>query len=183
VQLRVLGLLFGQPDRRFQSGELIRLARSGTGAVHRQLGRLTAVGLVSVTSVGNQKFYQANPSSPVFAELYGLVAKTVGLVEPLRRALAPLADRVSAAFVYGSVARSSDRANSDIDLMVLSDSVRHDELYEALASTESELGRPVHPTLMTLVEWGAKRATADSFASRIATAPRLMVLGTEDDLT
>jgi predicted nucleotidyltransferase len=181
--MRVLGLLFGQPGRRFQSGELIRLASSGTGAVHRQLGRLAAVGLVSVTTVGNQKFYQANAASPVFPELHGLIAKTVGLVEPLRRALAPLADRIPAAFVYGSVAKGSDRADSDIDLMVLSDSVRHDELYGALAAAESELGRPVNPTLVTRVEWSSKRATTDSFVSRVASAPHLMVLGSEHDLT
>lgn len=112
VQMRVLGLVFGQPDRRFQSAELIRLAKSGTGAVHRQLGRLAAAGLVTVTSVGNQRFYQANAASPVFAELTAFVAKTVGLVEPLRRALAPLAPEIAAAFVYGSVAKGSDRAQS-----------------------------------------------------------------------
>ncbi len=182
VQMRVLGLLFGQPDRRFQSGELIRLARSGTGAVHRQLGRLAASGLVTVTAVGNQKFYQANPSSPVFAELRGLITKTVGVVEPLRRALAPLADEIRAAFVYGSVAKRSDRADSDIDLLVLSDTVHHDRLFEALAPAERELGRPINPTLLTLVEWRSKRAVPDSFASRIVDAPHLLVLGSEGDL-
>lgn len=40
VQQRVLGLLFGQPGRRYQSAELIRLAASGTGTAHRLLTRL-----------------------------------------------------------------------------------------------------------------------------------------------
>lgn len=99
VQQRVLGLLFGQPDRTYQSAELIRLARSGTGAVHRQLSRLEAAGLVTATRVGNQKHYQAHRESPVFAELHGLVVNTVGLVEPLRRALASRAEEIQAAFV------------------------------------------------------------------------------------
>ncbi len=72
VQQRVLGVLFGQPDRTYQSAELIRLARSGTGAVHRQLSRLEAAGLLTATRVGNQKHYQARRDSPVFAELHGL---------------------------------------------------------------------------------------------------------------
>jgi predicted nucleotidyltransferase len=182
VQMRVLGLLFGQPERRFQSAELIRLARSGTGAVHRQLGRLAAVGLVSVTAVGNQKFYQANAASPVFQELHGLIVKTVGLVEPLRHAIAPLGDRIAAAFVYGSMAKGSDRADSDVDLLVLSDSVRHEELYSALAPAERELGRPINPTLLTRAAWRSKRAAKDSFASRITKGPHLMVLGSHDDL-
>src|SRR5437773_947946 len=78
VQQRVLGLLFGQAERRFQSAELIRLAKGGTGAVHRQPARLEAAGLVTVTRSGNQKHYQANRESPIFAELEGLIVKTVG---------------------------------------------------------------------------------------------------------
>jgi predicted nucleotidyltransferase len=182
VQMRVLGLLFGQPNRRFQSGEMIRLARSGTGAVHRQLVRLAAAGLVTVTPMGNQKFYQANAASPVFAELHGLIVKTVGVVEPLRRALAPLAEEIHAAFVYGSVAKGTDRADSDIDLLVLSDSLHHDRVYEALAPAERELGRPVNPTLLTRAAWRSRRKATDSFASRIAVSPRLLVLGSENEL-
>jgi hypothetical protein len=75
VQQRVLGLLFGQPSRRFQSAELIQLAESGTGAEHRQLQCLADSGLVTATRVGNQKHYQANPESPIFAELRGLIVK------------------------------------------------------------------------------------------------------------
>jgi hypothetical protein len=121
VQQRVLGLLFGQPERRFQSAELIRLAGAGTGAVHRMVTRLAATGLLRVETSGNQKFYQANERAPVYAELVGLVRKTVGIAGPLQAALAPLAHRIAAAFVYGSVAKGSDHAASDIDLMVIAD--------------------------------------------------------------
>jgi len=182
VQQRVLGLLFGQPDRRFQSAELIRLARGGTGAVHRQLKRLAAAGLVTVTRVGNQLHYQAHPDSPVFAELRGLITKTVGLAEPLRRALAPLAASITGAFVYGSVAKGTDRAGSDIDLMVISDSLRYADVFAALQSIEAELGRPINPTVMTAAAWRTKRARRDSFVSRIASQPRTFVLGTDSDL-
>src|SRR5512138_532707 len=97
VQQRVLGLLFGQPDRRFQSAEIIRLAKGGTGAVHRQLSRLEGAGLLSVTRSGNQKHYQARRDSTLFLELHGLVTKTIGLVEPLRHALDPHASAIRAA--------------------------------------------------------------------------------------
>ena len=107
VQQRVLGLLFGQPDRRFQSAELIRLAKGGVGAVHRQLARLAETGLVTVTRTGNQKHYQARRDSPVFEELHRLIVKTVGVAEPLRQALAAKAGAIRAAFVYGSVAKGT----------------------------------------------------------------------------
>ncbi len=182
VQQRVLGLLFGQPDRRFQSAELIRLAKGGTGAVHRQLKRLEASGLVTVTRSGNQLHYQARADSPIFAELHGLVTKTVGLAEPLRRALKAHASTIRAAFVYGSVARGTDRAGSDIDLMVISDSVHYADIFASLQSLEVELGRPVNPTVMTSAAWRAKRARKDSFARRISSQPRVFVLGTDSDL-
>lgn len=181
VQQVVLGLLFGQPDRRFQSGELIRLADSGTGAVHRVLTRLADAGLVSVERVGNQKYYQANRASPVFAELHGLILKTSGLLGPLRTALAPLAGRIHAAFVYGSVAKGTDRAASDIDLMVIADDVDYAELFAALLPVESALARTVNPNLLTLAEWRRKQKQA-GFVARIAGEPRLFVLGSNDDL-
>ena len=182
VQQRVLGLLFGQPGRRYQSAELIRLAGSGTGSVHRQLTRLAQAGLVTAEMVGNQKFYQANPDSPIFAELVGLVRKTVGLVAPIQSALAPLAGEIAAAFVYGSVARGSDHAASDIDLMVLAQALDYPRLYAALQPAEAALARTLSPSLMTPDEWRRKRAQDDSFAARIAAQPKLFVIGSDDDL-
>jgi predicted nucleotidyltransferase len=182
VQQRVLGLLFGQPDRRFQSAEIIRLARGGVGAVHRQLARLAETELVTVTRTGNQKHYQARRDSPVFEELHQLVVKTVGVAEPLRRALTRKARAIRAAFVYGSVAKGTDRARSDIDLMVLSDSLRYADLFEALQGAEAALGRTINPTVMTVAQWRAKRARADSFAARVASQSRVFVIGSDDDL-
>lgn len=182
VQQRVLALIFGQPSRRFQSAEVIRLAGSGTGATHRVLTTLAATGLVAVTRIGNQKHYQANRACPVFGELHGLIVKTVGVVEPLRRALASKARRIRAAFVYGSVAKGTDRAGSDIDLMVISDTLGYTDLFEALQAAEAALARPVNPNVMTLADWRAKRVRAGSFAARIAAAPRLWVTGSDDDL-
>lgn len=182
VQQRVLGLLFGQPERRFQSAELIRLAGSGTGAAHRLLMRLEATGLVTTERVGNQKHYQANPKSPVFAELAGLVRKTVGLVVPLQAALAPLAKKIAAAFVYGSIAKGTDTAKSDVDLMVITDKLDYAVVFAALKDAEAALARPVNPNLMTRAEWRRKRAEADSFAARVAAQPRIFVIGSDDEL-
>jgi predicted nucleotidyltransferase len=182
VQQRVLGLLFGQPDRSYQSRELIRLARGGVGAVHRQLARLEAAQLVQVTRAGNQKHYQARRDSPVFEELHGLVVKTVGLAEPLRRALAANAGAIDAAFVYGSIAKGTDRAKSDVDVMVLSDSLSYADVFELLQAAEREIGRTVNPTVMTPAQWRAKRSRPGSFAARVAAQPRTFLIGADDDI-
>jgi predicted nucleotidyltransferase len=176
----VLGLLFGQPGRRFQSAELIRLAKSGTGAVHRQLQRLEKAGLVTVSREGNQKYYAARTDAPVFPELRGLVVKTVGVVEPLRAALTPIADEIDQAFVFGSVAKGSERAGSDVDLLVVTDKLAYAEIYSALATAERTLGRTINPTVFTRAEWKTKRRRHDSFAARITAQSRLFVIGSDD---
>jgi predicted nucleotidyltransferase len=180
VQQRVLGLLFGQPARRFQSAELIRLAEGGTGAVHRQLQRLAEAGLVTVTRDGNQKYYAASTDAPVFAELHGLIVKTVGIVDPLRAALDPIADQIHLAFVFGSVAKGNERAGSDLDLLVVTDDLAYADIYSALAPAERTLGRMINPTVLTRREWKNKRAKHDSFAARIGSQPRLFVIGSDD---
>src|SRR5690242_10457664 len=145
VQQRVLALIFGHPERSFYTSEIVRRVHSGTGAVERELSRLERSGLVSVERIGNQKHFRANRESPVFAELQGLVLKTVGLTEPLRKALQPYSNKIKVAFVYGSVAKGSDTAQSDIDLMVIGDELTYSDLYTALQNAGSLLQRKVSP--------------------------------------
>lgn len=150
--------------------------------MHRQLARLGESGWVTVTRAGNQKHYQANAACPAFAELRGLIAKTVGLVEPLRRALEPLADGVQAAFIYGSIAKGTDKAASDIDLLVVSDRLGYPDLFTALQAAESALGRSISPNVMTSQDWQARVQEKGSFEARIAAQPRLFVIGSDNDL-
>lgn len=182
TQQRVLGLLFGQPDRSFYATEIISLADVGSGAVQRELARLAQSGLVTLRPVGNQKHYQANPDSPIFAELCGIARKTVGLAEPLRQALAPLASQIRAAFVYGSIAKKQDSARSDIDLMLVSDTLTFGDTYLALNEASKRLGREVNPTIFTLQDFARRRQEEGSFVSRVLEQPKVWLIGGEDDI-
>lgn len=179
VQQRVLGVLFGNPRRSFYANEVIALARSGTGAVQRELGRLEASGLVTVSRVGNQKHYQANAGSPVFEELRALVLKTVGLADVLRAALAPMAKDIRAAFVYGSVAKGQDTATSDIDLMVISDRLTHADLFAVLEDATVQLGRKVAPTVYSAKELSRRVRQENAFVTRVLAQPKLWLIGDE----
>ena len=182
VQQRVLGLIFGQPERSFYLSEIMRNVRSGTGAVERELSRLQRSGLVSVERIGNQKHYRANSQSPIFSELQSLVVKTVALTEPLRKSLEPCADKIKAAFVYGSAAKGTDTAYSDIDLMVIGDELNYSELYSVLQDAEDVLGRKVSPTFLALEEWRRKVSETGSFLGKINALPKIFVFGSEKDL-
>jgi predicted nucleotidyltransferase len=182
VQQRVLALIFGQSERSFYTSEIMRKVQSGTGAVERELSRLQRSGLVLVERIGNQKHYRANRQSPIFTELQSLVIKTVALTEPLRKSLEPCAEKIKVAFVYGSVAKGTDTAGSDIDLMVIGDALNYSELYGALQDAETALGRKVSPTFLSTKDWRRKASDKGSFVSKVNVLPKIFVFGSEKDL-
>ncbi|MFQ6006274.1 MAG: transcriptional regulator [Woeseia sp.] len=181
TQQRVLALLFGQPDRSFFVTELMSLADSGRGAVQRELAKLAKSGLVTATRVGNQKHYQANHDSPLFEELCSIVEKTIGLKESIRAALEPLADKINLALIYGSIAKRSDTAASDIDLLLVSDELMLEEVYAALTPSEELLDRRVNPTLLTPKEFRQRRKNNRGFLSRVLGGPTITLMGSADD--
>ena len=182
TQQRVLGCLFGQPGRSFSISELIQTTGAGSGAVQRELARLSGSGLLSVEQVGKQKLYRANPASPIHDEIVAIVRKTFGLAMPLRDALMPLADRLHAAFVFGSVAKGSDTASSDIDLMLVSDALTYADAMAALHPLMERLGREINPTLYTRAELRKRIAEGNSFVTRVLAQPRLWLIGNDDAL-
>ena len=182
TQQRVLGCLFGQPGRSFSISELIQTTGAGSGAVQRELARLSGSGLLSVEQLGKQKLYRANPASPIHDEIVAIVRKTFGLAMPLRDALTPLADRLHAAFVFGSVAKGSDTASSDIDLMLVSDALTYADAMAALHPLMERLGREINPTLYTRAELRKRIAEGNSFVTRVLAQPRLWLIGSDDAL-
>jgi len=179
VRQRVLAVLFGTPDRSFYANEVIALAQSGTGAVQRELAGLSEAGLLTVSKQGNQKHYQANASAPVFAELRGLVLKTMGLADVLRSALAPLAGQIDAAFIYGSVARQQDTAHSDVDVMIISRTLGYGDVFGALEAATVSLGRKVNPTLYTPADWSKRMSSDNTFVARVWQQPKIWLIGSE----
>ncbi|MGQ5490760.1 nucleotidyltransferase domain-containing protein [Thauera sp. ZXT1-4] len=182
LQQRLLAVLFGQPDRSFYGNELLRLTGTGRGALQRELAKLVSADLVTVTPIGNQKHYQANAAAPIFAELRGIVMKTLGLADVLRTALNAVSDRIELAFVFGSVAKGTDIATSDIDLMVVTETLTYADLFEGLAAAEQMLGRKVNPTLYTSDALAEKIRTENNFVLRVLSQPKIFLIGTEDVL-
>ena len=182
TQQRVLGSLFGRPGRGFTVSELIRATGAGSGAVQRELARLAGSGLLTVEKIGNQKRYRANSEAPIHDELVSIVRKTFGLAEPLRKALQPLAGRVQAAFVYGSVAKGEDTARSDIDLMLVADDLGYAEAMAELHPLTDLLGRQVNPTIYSRAELRQRIAADNGFVARVLQQPKLWLIGSEHDL-
>jgi predicted nucleotidyltransferase len=179
TQQRVLGILFGQPERSFFANEIFQRAASGRGTVQRELARLLASGMVTVRQVGNQKHYQANSASPVFHELRSILLKTTGLADPILAALRPLHRHIELALIYGSVARGEDTASSDVDLLIVSDDLLLEDLLSRLEKAERQVGRPIHPTLYTRAEFSSRRKN-NSFVQKVLAGPVIALFGSLD---
>jgi predicted nucleotidyltransferase len=180
VRQRVLAVLFGAPDRSFYTNEVIGLAQSGAGAVQRELADLAAAGLLTVRKQGNQKHFQANPASPVFAELRSVVLKTSRLADVLRAALLPLAPQIEMAFVFGSIAKHEDTAASDVDLLVVSETLSYGDVFGALEAASQTLGRTINPALYTASDFKARQLGDNAFINRVMQQPKIWLIGQEE---
>lgn len=176
-QSRIFCWLFGQPERSYHLSELRRLTSLGSASLQRELNRLVEADLVRSERVGNMRRFQANPQSPVYSELVSLTRKTLGVEPLLREALLPLAPDLKAAWVYGSVAKQTDTAQSDIDVMLIGENLLLGNILELLVPLEVQLGRKINPTCYTPTDFERRRAEPDSFVNRILKQPILPLIG------
>lgn len=178
----VIGLLFGHPGKSFYLREITAHARAGVSQVQKELATLSTAGLITQERRGRQVHYRANPDSPIFRELRGIAVKTFGVADALRETLAPFAGRIRAAFIYGSVAKGTDTAESDIDLMVISDGLKYSDVFPALGEVEDVVRRKVNPTLYTEDELRRKREEKNAFVTRTLEQPKIFLIGSNGDL-
>lgn len=176
-QSRVFRWLFGQPERGYHLSELRRLTGLGSASLQRELKRLVEAGLVRSERVGNLRRFQANPQSPVYSELIGLTRKTLGVEPMLREALLPLVPDLQSAWIYGSVAKQTDTAQSDIDVMLIGENLLLGRILELLVPLEAQLGRKINPTCYTPIDFEHRRAEPDSFVNRVLAQPMIPLIG------
>ena len=178
---KVLGLLLMRPEQQIHLRELARVIGAAPGTLKKELDALCGAGLLRAERVGNQVRFCANTAHPVFPELQALIRKTIGLADALRLSLAPLAGRIDAAFVFGSMASGTESAGSDIDLMVVGDA-GFAEVVDATYEAQAALGREINPKVMSASEWQAKKAERNAFLQDVLNKPRIMLIGDADAL-
>lgn len=178
---KVLGLLLMRPEQQIHLRELARVIGAAPGTLKKELDALCEAGLLRAERVGNQVRFCANTAHPVFPELQALIRKTIGLADALRLSLAPLAGRIDAAFVFGSMASGTESAGSDIDLMVVGDA-GFAEVVDATYEAQAALGREINPKVMSASEWQTKKAERNAFLQDVLNKPRIMLIGDADAL-
>jgi DNA-binding transcriptional ArsR family regulator len=177
----ILAAMLVRPEKTWYVSELARRMGVPSSSLQRELKGLTAAGILKTHRQGRMVYYQANTESPVFPDLRGLLVKTAGLVGVLADALKPLAGKLRLVFVYGSIASGLERSDSDIDLMVIG-AVPPADLALPLRRARDVLGREINPSVYSSAEFDKKRATNDHFLTRVLAEPRLVVLGSGNEL-
>jgi predicted nucleotidyltransferase len=180
-RLAVLGLLYSQPDVALYLRQIVARTGLGTGQIQRELKRLSGAGVLRRFEQGRHVYFQASDRCPIYDELRSLLTKTVGAVDVLRASLRGLSDRITVAFIYGSVALGHERQESDLDLLVIGDTDFR-EVIEALSEPQERIRRQIHVTTFPLSEFRTKVAAGHHFLSSVLGAKKLFVIGDENDL-
>lgn len=176
---KVLSQLLLHPDEDYHVRELARLTGTVPGTLHKELTRLAGAGLLLRKAQGNQVRYQANRQCPVYGELAALFRKTTGAAEQVAQALAPL--QPTLALIFGSIASGTETAASDVDVLIVTDR-GFGEVVRALHVAQAELGRDINPVVYTAAELQGLVAEQDPFVANVLAGPRLLLIGTDDDL-
>ncbi|MGH2620405.1 MAG: nucleotidyltransferase domain-containing protein [Anaerolineales bacterium] len=178
----VLELLFLNTPKRYYLREIASLTQHPVRAIQRELARLEAGGLLTGSAEGNRKYYQANRESPIFPELKALMIKTVGLGDLLRKHLRKSESSIRVAFLFGSYARGSEDATSDIDLMVIGE-ITGRALARLIAPAREILRREVNAVILPSSELRRRLAEEGNFMRDVLEEPKVFLIGGEDELS
>lgn len=179
IRAELLRLFFGLRSARLYLGEIERMTGFANRSIEEELKKLAGLQLLTATRDGNRVYYTANRVHPLYPELHNIVLKTDGLHDVLADALAP-DRRIEFAFIFGSVAQSSERAESDLDLMIVGDLGQRD-LATLLKKASESIGREINPHVFSRAEFGQRMANRDHFLTNILNKPTIFIKGNENE--
>jgi predicted nucleotidyltransferase len=180
IRAKILGWLFTHPDESFFVRQIALILKEDPTNVSREMARLEDLGILRSKRNGNLKHFQTNQACPFFEELKGLVLKTTGVAGRIRASLERLAG-IELAFIYGSYAKGEEKADSDVDLLIIGN-VDMDRLDSNLGKLEKMLGREINYLLYSMEEFKSKRKAKDGFLMDVTAGEKIMVIGAENGL-
>lgn len=177
TQRRLLGLLYGHPERSYYANEIVRLAGVGTGAVQRELANFVAAGILSVRRMGNQKHFQANPECPFYPELRSMVVKTFGAWSIMRAAARSLPGDVALVLAHGPGVTGAGPAQAPIELLLVASGIQRAEAERTLGEAARQLGRELQLTILRPDRFRSLLDAGDARLRELLAEPRVALAG------
>jgi len=177
VRAKVITLFSTSAGREFHVREAARNLSERPSAVLIELNRLERLGLLSSRRLSNLRLYSANAQCPFYREIKALALKTDAFGEPLRNAISGIPG-IRFAFIFGSFAKGSERASSDIDLMIIG-SLDQAQANRAMAQAEKALSRTVNYLIYPEREFLAKKGTG--FIREVISGRKIWLAGESNE--
>ena len=178
-QLLLLRLLYTNPQKSFYMQEIGKILGKKPGVFQRTLNALAAEGMLISEYRANARYFQANTHYPLYPEIKKIISKTVGVEGSLRELMEKVKE-VKAAFIYGSFAKGSERADSDVDLLVIGSSDAEEKLTKEIPRLEKKMQREINYKLYSVQEFRHKRRKGDPFLEEVLTDKRVVLKGDAD---
>ena len=177
LKKKLLAYFFTNPESKLYLREIANLINVDPTNLSRDLRRFEAEGIFTSQKRGNQKYFSLNRNYPLFDELKSTIFKTIGVRGTLESLFKKLSG-VKRAFIYGSFAKNSEQASSDIDLCLIiqKGEFKEEPFLKEIHALEKQLGREISYVFFTGEEWKRKEAEKDSFVSGILTSKRLELI-------
>lgn len=176
IRIELLKILALNPESTFNINELSRRTGFSLRGVDRELKNLFSGGILTRIVSGNQHRYQLDPTCPINREIRGIVIKTVGITDVLKKALKAVEKDIELGFIYGSFASGDYRNESDVDLLIVSE-LSGLKLAELLGPVQNEIGRSINISQFTPAEYDSRKRQNDHFLTRVLDGPKIRVFG------
>jgi predicted nucleotidyltransferase len=180
IRAEIFRNLFGvKSEAALHMREIERRTGFAIGTVQKELHKLQRLDIITRLRDGNRVYYRANTVHPLYPDIRNIVLKTSGLADVIKNALGN-EKGIKVAFVFGSFARQEEKANSDVDLMVVGD-IGLRKLTALLMDVSGKIGREINPHIFSEKEFVKRKKGRDHFLNQVLESPKIFIIGTEND--
>jgi len=140
TRLKLLLKFFLNSNSRSYLRQLESEFGESTNAIRLELNRFEKANLLTTSTTGNKKFYQANSTHPLFKDINNIILKYVGFDQIIDKVINKLGE-LKCAYIVGDFARGID--NKIIDLVFVCNTLDREYLARLVEKVEKLINRKI----------------------------------------
>lgn len=178
---KILELFFHHPLENYYLRQVVREVDEEVNAVKRELDILTEEKVLNREKRLNKVFYTLNKNYYFYDEFLRIFTKTDQLALAVKKQL-PKIGKVKFIAVSAKFSKRQQIKEGEIYLLVVG-TIVIPEMTGIIADEEKNFGREINYTAMTEDEFIFRKKNNDPFIWRFLRQPKIMLVGTEEELT